>query len=377
MELQRLCDANFDTLHNLATGDWQTVADELKAAGDNATGKVGGKIRGGSWEGFSGTIAGVKSERMEDQLDAAVTEAGAVKWLLWKGAQDLKAIQQKIKPLVDQVNANNPPLYFEDDYGTVEITPPDQKELISGSAEYYKRHKMIKLGMRLRGEIRALLKQATDRDVDIAKALLAATNLDDAPHDPNFNAEAGREGWPTYDPSVGRSKWYAKLIKTLFDDSGEYGGTPKEQSAAVGARAKSLAEGAGALCRMYEGMMVCVGAPSYMHQGGGVTYGDTFISPYASFDDLQSDNPPGTRHGLMDHEKYHRDQQWHKYGHEFGRMYLGSRVTGDDRPSGELGKETDSKGKPGPEINKYEWEAEHRGGDGHYPGGHDIPPYDD
>lgn len=366
MDLSDLLMADFDKLNALATGDWQNVTAKLTAAGNDATSRVGGKIRGHDWDGFSGLAAKAKADDMEKQLDAAVTEASAIKWLLWKAAGDLRPIQQQLKPLVQQVDEHRLLEWADRERGEVEIAPPTRAELVDGSQAYRQRQAAIKLGMELRGKIRELLKRATERDVQIAKALLATTNVDDDPKNPDFNPDAGKEGYPDFDDSpLGQAAFYKSVLGAFAKELTD-GDPPAEQSAKLGARARELAEQAGGMCKTYDGMMVCVNAPSYMYRHGGTTYGDTFISPYQSFDELAAAHPPGEKHGLIDHEKYHRDEQWRKHGYGFGRKYL----TADERPSGVRGTETGPDGEPGPKINEYEWGAEHHGGDGGYPGGY-------
>ncbi|GAA4893146.1 hypothetical protein LX16_1891 [Stackebrandtia albiflava] len=97
---------------------------------------------------------------------------------------------------------------------------------------------------------------------------------------------------------------------------------PEMQSKIIGTLTKETAEAQGADCREIDGLMVCVNAPSWMYERGGTTIGDTFVSAADSFEELEARPAPFTLSELINHEKFHRDEQWRRYGIGFIPMYL-------------------------------------------------------
>jgi hypothetical protein len=67
-----------------------------------------------------------------------------------------------------------------------------------------------------------------------------------------------------------------------------------------------------------DGLRVCRAGWFKMYGRGGTIYGDTFVTPR---------DPSTLSSGLIEHEKFHRDHQWRKYGLAFGAMYLAAEVT--------------------------------------------------
>lgn len=96
---------------------------------------------------------------------------------------------------------------------------------------------------------------------------------------------------------------------------------PEMQSKVIGTLAKETAEAQGADCKEINGLMTCVNVSPWMYERGGTTIGDTFLSSADSFEELESRPAPHTLEELINHEKYHRDEQWRRYGLKFASMY--------------------------------------------------------
>ncbi|HZE40896.1 MAG TPA: hypothetical protein VE172_19025 [Stackebrandtia sp.] len=126
----------------------------------------------------------------------------------------------------------------------------------------------------------------------------------------------------------------------------------KMQSQTLGWLTKKNVESHGGTCKEIDGMMTCVNAPKYMYARGGTTFGDTFVTPYKTFDEFEQQSNPnhGGYHVTLAHEKYHRDQQWRKYGIKFAGMYLAAEAAAEATGT----------------VNKYEADAEHKGGETGY-----------
>ncbi|GAB4001177.1 hypothetical protein GCM10029992_35840 [Glycomyces albus] len=88
--------------------------------------------------------------------------------------------------------------------------------------------------------------------------------------------------------------------------------TTAEQSKILGAGYAALAKVTGGSCSTNQGMSTCQqNVPISLR--GGTTVGDTFTS---------KDPISGHSTTLMNHEKFHRDNQWRKYGVSFAAPYL-------------------------------------------------------
>jgi hypothetical protein len=89
---------------------------------------------------------------------------------------------------------------------------------------------------------------------------------------------------------------------------------PKWQSKAIGKWVETSVELNGGKCRIIDGMRVCVEKNgSNFAFKEGTTYGTTFVT---------KTDPSMFRPNLLVHEKYHRDQQWNRFGLAFAPMYL-------------------------------------------------------
>ncbi|ADD42679.1 WXG100 family type VII secretion target [Stackebrandtia nassauensis] len=345
MKLYELRRANFETFRNTATV-WKEAVDTFQAAGDDATNKVGDPIRNGTWEGDTGTAAGDKAKKLESQLDAAVTEASTVKQVLEEAAGLFKQHQDEVEQYAKQVDDNSR-LSFTGDDGEIRILPPSGHSTLSGEAAKDAEDQLAKLRTDLQMKVQLGLAKARNLDNAVAEALLGASNMDESPDDPNFNVNAAQEGKLDLDSNNSKGDWLA-FIGSIASRTG---GSPEAQSAWLGDQVRKHVEAGGGVCKLVDGLMVCVGAPWYMYLRAGTTIGDTFISDYETFDAFERDRA-GNSHGLIDHEKYHRDEQWRKYGYSFAAKYGGEELW--------------TKLPFTDDTNKYEREAEDHGGDGGY-----------
>jgi hypothetical protein len=370
MDFKQLRDADLSSLEKLVK-PWGTAAGKLDTGSDTATKKVGDKIRSGSWRGKAAAAAQKRVKFLETQTEAGQTEAEAIQGILKEAHTGFSGSQKRLKGLIKQVDDHDK--LSIDDSGHVSVHKPGWKDALGGGlfvAEYIY---LQSLAGRLNGEIKDTIADARQMDGAVATALRAAANLDE-PDNLDFNPNAktdgkidlpddGKVAWPEMLGPLagllpGSAEWYSKLAAVMASEPFAQG-TPKQQSAGVGNLVKTEVERAGGQCKVVNGMMVCIGAPDYMYERGGTTYGDTFISPYKTWDELDT-QPNYGKDELLNHEKYHRDHQWREYGVSFGRKYLAaeaaSRANGYTNPyeadaekyGGKTGYEIKEPPKPNP-----------------------------
>jgi hypothetical protein len=121
----------------------------------------------------------------------------------------------------------------------------------------------------------------------------------------------------------------------------------KWQSDRVGDIAAAYVVSTGRTCSMKFGMRACQTDPRRpLSARGGTTFGNAFVQKRSL---AELDRP------LMEHEKWHRDEQWEKYGAMFGPAYLRAEYEA---------------WKTGATCNRFEIEAEVNTwqGDGQWPG---------
>ncbi|MEV0645779.1 RHS repeat-associated core domain-containing protein [Phytomonospora sp. NPDC050363] len=109
------------------------------------------------------------------------------------------------------------------------------------------------------------------------------------------------------------------MANSLTGDAGE--AYNQGQSRILGEYVETWTEMTGGSCEKMSGLNVCEGG-MVPRGGSGTIYGDTFISEH-TLDDVRGNS------GLIDHETYHRDEQWEEYGLGFGLLYAGSLISDD------------------------------------------------
>ncbi|GAA4893381.1 hypothetical protein LX16_1852 [Stackebrandtia albiflava] len=265
---------------------WERAISLLKDAESGVAGPITGKIRSGAWQGLSGVTAATTADSMRQNLATGETEATSVKWLLWRAAGYFRPAKERLNQLVAGVRAN-PKLRLEED-GRVWPAPPTAAETVSGTGAHHEYIQLVDQANQYTTAIRKILSEATEADKKIADALRKAADTAGIGSPRMFNTDAPTDGALDLSEIPGqRLGWYYTLLDQI--GAGNIGGgTPKEQSARIGEMAQRHAERGGGQCRVVEGMMTCVGVPPHMYARGGTTYGDTFISPYASFEELET-----------------------------------------------------------------------------------------
>lgn len=332
MDFAQLRDADIPSLEKLVA-PWGKAALSLSQGGEIATTNVGNKIRSGTWEGKAAQTAKTKVAGLEKQLSAGDTEATTIQGILKKAVTAFTASQKRLKTAI-KTATDNPQLNI-DDSGHVSVKRPDFSDVLSGDNIIVKYIQLQSIAVALNTEITDTIGDARQIDGMVATVLRAAAQVDD---DKNldFNGDAASDGaitLPTDGNIAGNMPqsmvpnqvtWYSKLLGMAGSEPFA-SGTPQEQSTGVGSLVKSEVERAGGECKLVQGMMVCVGAPKHMYARGGTTYGDTFISSSSSWQDFDSMSE-NDKNNLINHEKYHRDHQWQKYGVSFGRKYLAAEL---------------------------------------------------
>lgn len=326
MDYKQLRDADVASLEKLVE-PWTKAAGKLETGSDTATEHVGDRIREGTWTGRAATTATTRVAFLEAQTEAGQTEGEAIRDVLKQAVTGLGGSKKRLTDIIDKVGDHDK--LNLDDSGHVSVAKPDWKDLLGGGLFGAQYIQWQILADRFNRDITDTIADARQIDGDIATALRAAANLDE-PDNLDFNPDAKTDGKVTVPedgkvdhPSTlfsGRADWYTKLGSIMAAEP-FIDGTPKQQSAAIGEFVKTEVERNGGECKIIQGMMTCVGAPDYMYERGGTTFGDTFISRHKTFSDLEND-PNQDVDDLLSHEKYHRDEQWRKDGVSFGRKYV-------------------------------------------------------
>ncbi|MGH8877411.1 MAG: hypothetical protein ACRD0P_08735 [Stackebrandtia sp.] len=355
MDFKQLRDADVASVEKLVE-PWGKAAGKLDTGSGTATEKVGDRIRSGAWRGHAATSAATRVAFLERQTEAGQTECEAVRDILKQAVTSFGGSKKRLNDIIDTVNDHDK--LSIDDSGHVSVDKPDWKDLLGGGLFAARYIQLRMTAAQLNDDIADTIADARQIDGKIATALRAAANLDQ-PGNLDFNADAKTDGkvtvpddgkvdWPDSILS-GSGDWYLKLGAVMASEPFAKG-TEKEQSAAIGDFVKTEVERAGGECKIINGMMACVGAPEHMASRGGTTFGDTFISKHKTFSDLEND-PNQDLDDLMNHEKYHRDEQWREHGVKFGRMYL----------------EEEFNARRLDYTNRYEDDADDHGGETGYP----------
>ncbi|MEQ4305513.1 DNRLRE domain-containing protein [Plantactinospora sp. B6F1] len=93
------------------------------------------------------------------------------------------------------------------------------------------------------------------------------------------------------------------------------------QSAVLGDAVEWIVTQTGGECQTVYGLRVCEEGWLPMHSRGGTQLGDTFVWDGGTMDP-----------DLATHEKFHRDEQWRRYGWIFGGMYLWAEFVDRNKP---------------------------------------------
>ena len=319
MDFAQLRDADIDSLEALLE-PWRAAATKLDDGADVATTEVGDRIRDGRWKGAAAGTAKTRVAFLSDQLGDGKTEADTVVSLLTQAVPLFTKARKRLHDLIAKVD--NIDGLSLDNSGHVTVAAPDKRDWLTGPVLLVRQLSLFEQARVINKEIADTIGDAREIDGQLATALRAAVGADD-PDDLDFNPTAATDGAVQLGSHTGPGlpmglDMYVRLAgmagREPFDDR-----PPAEQSATIGAMVKAEVERAGGHCKFVEGLMVCVGAPSTMYARGGTTFGDTFVSPYRNFEEL--DRLPG-REELLNHEKYHRDHQWREDGVSFARKYL-------------------------------------------------------
>ncbi|ADD42747.1 hypothetical protein [Stackebrandtia nassauensis] len=327
MDFKQLRDADVASLEKLVE-PWSKATGKLETGSDTATNHVGNRIRSGAWTGQAAQTATTRVGFLEAQTEAGQTEGEAIHGILKQAVTAFNGSKKRLNDIIADVKDYDK--LNLDDSGHVSVDKPDWKDMLGGGGLFGTHYIQLRvIASRFNDDIKDTLADARQLDGLVATALRAAANLDE-PKNLDFNPNAKTDGtitlpdngkvdWPDTFLS-GAGDWYLKL-GSIMSAEPFIDGTPAEQSAAIGDFVKTEVERAGGECKIVNGMMACVGAPDYMYERGGTTFGDTFVSRHKTWSDLEND-PNQNLNDLMNHEKHHRDEQWRKHGVSFGRKYI-------------------------------------------------------